>query len=147
MVVMTAKLSKKKLLPVAAALLLIAALVFFLRSPDRRPDDAGETAAGPAAFLSSFGYTVDEDSVQVQQVRIPAEPSEVFERYNALQKSQGYDLSALAGKSVTRYVYRLDGCGEGEWFGTVLEYRGDVVGGDVASAAPGGQMHGFARPA
>ena len=146
MVVMTAKLSRKKLLVAAVAALLIVVLVFCLRNPGQAPD--GETQVqSRTAFLSSFGYSVDGESEQVQTVRIPTEPSEVFDRYNELQKSQGYDLSALSGKNVTRYVYRLEDCGEGEWYATVLEYRGKIVGGDVSDSAPGGRMHGFAKPA
>ena len=80
-------------------------------------------------------------------MRIPTEPSEVFDRYNELQKSQGYDLSALAGRNVRRSVYEVSDGGEGQWYATVLEYRGKIVGGDVASSDPGGRMHGFARPA
>ena len=141
MVVMTAKVSRKKLLLAAVAVAAIAALVLLLRPAGA----AAQNADDRAAFLASFGYTVVDAPVQTQSVRIPAEPSEVFDRYNALQKSQGYDLSALAGKTVTRYVYPLTDCGEGEWFATVLEYRGKIVGGDVANSASGGQMHGFAR--
>ena len=138
MVVMTAKLSKKKLI---CALLVVAALaallVFCLRNPggEGKNDDR-------LAFLSSFGYSVRGEPVQVQQVKIPAEPSEVFDRYNALQLSQGYDLSRLAGRSVTRYVYELES-EDGAWYATVLEHRGQIVGGDVASPDPGGTMHGF----
>ena len=147
MVVMTAKLSRKKLLIAAAAVGLIVVLAFCLRGPGQDPEDADPQSDARASFLSSFGYTVGETPVQVQTVRVPSEPSEVFDRYYELQKSQGYDLSALSGKNITRYVYKLDGCGEGEWYATVLEYRGQIVGGDVASSTPGGQMHGFARPA
>ena len=81
-------------------------------------------------------------ALQVQQVKIPSEPSEVFDRYNALQLSQGYDLSRLAGQCVTRYVYELES-DQGAWYATVLEHRGKIVGGDVASPDPGGTMHGF----
>ncbi len=148
MVVMTAKVSKKKLLLLAAAVVaVIAVLVFCLKNPGLQTDTAEGQADARAAFLSSFGYSVGEAPVQTETVRIPTEPSEVFDRYNALQKSQGYDLSALAGRSVTRYVYKLEDAGDGEWYATVLEYRGEIVGGDVSNSAPGGQMHGFARPA
>ena len=138
MVVMTAKLSKKKLI---CTLLVVAALAALLVLCLRDP--GGETKNDDRlAFLSSFGYSVKGDPVQVQQVKIPSEPSEVFERYNALQLSQGYDLSPLAGQNVTRYVYELEG-GDGLWYATVLEHRGQIVGGDVASPDPGGTMHGF----
>ena len=138
MVVMTAKLSKKKLLLALLAVAAVAALlVLCLRDPG-----GGEKNDDRLAFLSSYGYSVKGEPVQVQQVKIPSEPSEVFDRYNALQLSQGYDLSRLAGQCVTRYVYELES-DQGAWYATVLEHRGKIVGGDVASPDPGGTMHGF----
>lgn len=138
MVVMTAKLSKRKLFGILIAIAALAVLlVFCLREPDG--EDANDDRL---AFLSSFGYSVKGDSVQVQQVRIPAEPSEVFDRYNALQLSQGYDLSKYAGQNVMRYVYELES-EDGAWYATVLERRGEIIGGDVSSPDPGGTMHGF----
>ena len=145
MVVMTAKLSKKKLLIAVVAVAAVVVLALCLRGTGAQEAD-GQADAG-AAFLASFGYSVGDAPVQVQTVRIPTEPSEVFDRYNELQKSQGYDLSALAGRNVRRSVYEVSDGGEGRWYATVLEYGGKIVGGDVASIDPGGRMHGFARPA
>ncbi len=150
MVVMTAKLSKKKLLCALAAIAaLVILLVCCLRGggSETKPT-AGEENDARLAFLSSFGYTVNGEPTEVQQMRIPQEPSEVFERYNALQKSQGYDLSQYAGQTLTRYVYALENYDDTGacWYATVLEYQGEIVGGDVACGEPGGIMHGFVRP-
>ena len=95
MVIMTAKLSKPKLI---LALLILAAVVLLtviiLSGSGQSPEEA-DVSVGAAtnsdrlAFLSSFGWTVNGDPVQTQQVRIPDTPSEVFDRYNELQISQG----------------------------------------------------------
>ena len=138
MVVMTAKLSKRKLI---WALLIVAAVAALLVLCLKNPGDGGKND-DRLAFLSSFGYSVRGEPVQVQQVKIPSEPSEVFDRYNALQLSQGYDLRRFAGRNLTRYVYELES-DDGQWYATVLEHRGQIVGGDVASPDPGGTMHGF----
>lgn len=146
MVVMTAKLSKKKLIGAAVAIVaLIVLLVFCLKNPGA--NTAQEDAR--AQYLTSFGYSVRPEPVQVRQVTVPSDPSEVFDRYNALQKSQGFDLSQYAGRNVMRYVYELEDYDDsGEiWYATILEYQGEIVGGDVASSAEGGAMHGFQRPA
>lgn len=52
------------------------------------------------------GWQVEPEPVKTQQVTVPADPSEVFLRYNELQISQGYDLLQYSGKELTRYVYR-----------------------------------------
>ena len=150
MVVMTAKLSKKKLLGALAA---IVALIVLLAScmkggGDMPPADAAMENDDRIAFLSSFGYTVNGEPTETQQIRIPDEASEVFDRYNALQQSQGYDLSQYAGQTVTRYVYQLENYDDTgtPWFATVLVLNGEIIGGDVASSEPDGPMHGFAHP-
>ena len=79
---------------------------------------------------------------------IPSEPNQVFDRYNALQKCQGYDLSKFAGKKLMRYVYEIKnypGATE-PVLATLLVYKNTVVGGDVTNTAPGGKIQGFAMP-
>ena len=152
MVILTAKLNKGKLL---AALLILAVLIAatILNCSGGQPD-----AAAPAdnlrasnndervAFLASFGWTVQADPVKMQQVRIPDTASEVFDRYNQLQKSQGFDLAQYAGKTVQQFVYEISNeAQEGPVYATVLVYKETIIGGDVSSAATGGVMHGFAR--
>ena len=71
--------------------------------------------------------------------------TEVFDRYNQLQKNQGYDLSHYAGKKVMRYVYQIQnfpGATE-PVYATVLVHKNQVIGGDVTNTAPGGKVQGF----
>ena len=151
MVVMTAKLSKKKLLGALAA---IAAGIILLSccmkgGSDAMPaEDAAMENDDRIAFLSSFGYTVNGEPTETQQIRIPEAGSEVFDRYNALQQSQGYDLSQYAGQTVTRYVYKIENYDDTgtDWFATLLVLDGKIIGGDVASSESDGPMHGFAHP-
>lgn len=113
MVIMTAKLSKGKLL--AALLILVVLIVATIAictgessaPPQTGPNVTAATNEDRLAFLSGFGWNVSVDPVDTQQVRIPDQPSEVFDRYNDLQKSQGFDLSQYAGQTATRYVYEI----------------------------------------
>ena len=160
MMIMTAKVSKLRL---AVILLLLAlaifAAVFLLRRSER--SGASGAAAGSAqaqqadtnegrvAFLSSFGWEVRPEPVQTQNVRIPDEPSDLFTRYNQLQLSQGYDLTAYAGQNVGRYVYEITNYPDasGVYYATLLVSDGEIIGGDVCSQEQGGAMHGFRLPA
>ncbi len=156
MMIVTAKLSKSKIL---TALLLIAAAavcIFLLtRTSGAEAASAGahDTAAKTndqrVAFLASYGYQVEPEPVQTQEVRIPKEFPDVLARYNEVQKAQGFDLSKLAGKQVKRYVYRVTNYpdADGEVLATLLVYKNKVVGGDVCSSAQNGFLHGFAMPA
>ena len=150
MMVMTAKVDFKKILiALVAAVAVIVALVLLFGG---NKDDATPTAAPSVSnndarvqFLESYGWDVSTSPTESSQIRIPEESTEVFDRYNALQKSQGYDLSEYAGKTVMRYVYKVNnfpGATE-PVYATVLVHKNQVIGGDVTNTAPGGVIQGF----
>ena len=154
MVVMTAKIDKKKIAVVLAALLLVVALVILFSGGKRAQAPAPETTPAISTnedrvkFLTDLGWSVTHSPVQTQQVRIPEESSAVYDRYNALQKSQGFDLTQYAGKTVTRYVYAVQnypGATE-PVYATLLVHEGQIIGGDVTSTAPGGKIQGLKMP-
>lgn len=158
MVIMTAKVSRKKIAAIALLLALIAVvLCILLRNADAATPE-GDAQSGEASairtnedrlsYLASFGWEVESEPCQTQEVRIPTDPSEVFKRYNALQREQGFDLDAYAGKTVRRYVYVITNypTGESGYFATLLVYNNAVIGGDVCSSARGGVMHGLSMP-
>lgn len=153
MFVLTAKLSKSKLL--AAAVILIAAvlLIVLLATADTAPAaDAkpnGATNEDRVAFLATFGWSVSVEPTEAQKVRIPdTADNEVFARYNDLQKSQGFDLTEYAGKEVMRYVYEILNYPEASSpvYASVLVCDGCIIGGDVTNTAPEGMIHGFCMP-
>ena len=143
MVIMTAKVPKRRLLLIV--LLLIAAAVVLalcLRSAQ------GATNEARVAFLGGYGWQVEPEPVKTQLVTVPADPSEVFLRYNELQVSQGYDLLQFSGEELTRYVYRITNYPDenGVYYATLLVKDGQIVGADVASNAKTGVMHGLKMP-
>ena len=150
MVIMSAKVSKRKVLTgliVAVAVLVLLAVL--LGKAGEAPAASGSNE-GRVAFLQSFGWEVAETPVETQEVKIPVEFNNVFTRYNQLQQSQGYDLSQYAGKAVKRYVYAITNYPEDKGqnhFATVLVHGDEVIGGDVTDTRQGGNMHGFAMPA
>lgn len=96
------------------------------------------------AFLSQFGWQVNEEPVEVEEVVIPADFNEVYHNYNAIQLEQGLDLTNYAGKTCKRWVYQiLNYPREGDVRATLLIYDGRVIGGDVSSASLNGFMAGF----
>ena len=152
MMVMTAKVDKKKMFLVilaAAALILAGCLLL----GDR--EETAATAAGMVSnndqrvqFLKDFGWEVTTSPVETSQVKIPEESSPVFDRYNNLQKSQGYDLTEYAGKKVMRYVYKVSNYpGTQEpVYATLLVYKNKIIGGDVTDTAAKGKIQGFKLP-
>ena len=148
MMVMTAKVDFKKImLALTAAAALILALVLLIGSKDSAQTAAPAPSAndGRVTFLTDFGWDVTTSPVESGRVRIPEDSSEVFDRYNTLQKSQGYDLSKYAGKQVMRYVYKLNNYPDAKEpvYATLLVYKDKIIGGDINDTTPGGRVQGF----
>ena len=152
MMVMTAKVDLKKImLALAAVAALIVALIMLMGDGK----DATQTAAPPLSsndgrvkFLEGLGWEVTTSPTESGQVKIPSEESEAFRRYNALQKSQGYDLSKFAGKNVMRYVYQLNNFpgATDPVYATLLVYKNEIIGGDVTQSGAKGKIQGLKRP-
>ena len=151
MLVMTAKVDKKKIAIILVAVIAViaGALLLFGGSNDT-PTASTNVSNNDArvAFLKSFGWDVTNSPVESSQVRIPEESSEVFDRYNALQKSQGYDLSAYAGKTVMRFVYKINNFPNATEpvYATLLVYKNQIIGGDVTDTSAKGKVYSFKMP-
>ena len=151
MMVLTAKVDFKKImLALTAVAALILALILLLGGNDTTQTGAMNPSAndGRVQFLKNFGWDVTTSPTESGRVRIPQESSEVFDRYNMLQKGQGYDLSKYAGKTVMRYVYKINNYpGDTEpVYATVLVYKNQIIGGDVTDTAAKGHIRGFKMP-
>ena len=153
MFVMTAKVDKKKIAIILTCIIAAVALLIMLIGGGK--DQSAATGVISVAnnddrvnFLSGFGWEVTNSPVQTGQVRIPEKANEVFERYNMLQKSQGYDLSAYEGQTVMRYVYQINnypGATE-PVYATGLISKNQVIGGDITDTAAKGVIRGFKMP-
>lgn len=151
MMVMTTKVDIKKILIVLAAVVaVILAVVLLFGGSGDAPTDAKTISNNDARvkFLEGFGWQVSASPTESSQVRIPQEQSEVYSRYNTLQKSQGYDLSQFAGKTVMRYVYKVNNFpgATDPVYATVLVYKNQVIGGDITDTSPKGKVQGFKMP-
>ena len=151
MLVMTAKVDKKKIaIILAAVILVITMIVMLVRGGSSTPTASTGVSNNDArvAFLKSFGGDVTTSPVESSQVRIPEKTTEVFDRYNELQKSQGYDLKEFAGKTATRYVYKVNNYpgATAPVYATILVYKNQVIGGDVTDTSAKGVVRGFKMP-
>ena len=133
---------------IAAVAALILAVILLMGGGET---STTETAApsvsgndGRVQFLKSFGWDVTTSPTESSQVRIPQETTEVFDRYNSLQKGQGYDLSTYAGKNVMRYVYQINNYPGATQpvYATLLVHKGQVIGGDVSTGKVGDTAFG-----
>lgn len=153
MFVLTLKWNKRTavLVIAAAAVVLIALILLFGRS--------GESSSAPVtgtrlnstekrvAYLASLGWTAESASETEQQILIPKEFGEVYEKYNDLQIAQGFDLRDYRGMDATVYTYTVTNhpCGD-DVIAQLIVFAGEAIGGDIHSSALDGFMHGL-KPA
>lgn len=157
MFILSIKASRKKFLTFTVGVIILIAVLAAVFWPAPGPD-AGETgrtlinAAGTndqrVVFLKQFGWDVDANSFEVEEVRIPEVFDDVYNNYNDIQKKQGYDLTKYAGKRVKRYTYTVSNYPSGlkGVRANLLVYKNKVIGGDICSVALDGFMHGFETP-
>ncbi|MBO5377482.1 MAG: DUF4830 domain-containing protein [Ruminiclostridium sp.] len=89
----------------SAVILITAVTAVICNVSADEPD--GSTAALVAAFIEENGYKVS--SPLTKEITIPSEFSDVYEKYNELQRRQGFDLRRHKGKSAVSYTFNVTG--------------------------------------
>ena len=96
-----------------------------------------KTEKGRMDYLETLGYDVDDEPVFVNDEKLPKVFDAVTEKYNDLQRAQGFDLVKYAGKKLTGYTYRITSfpdntkVGDEQYLVTLIVYKDKVVGADV----------------
>jgi hypothetical protein len=147
MMFMTAKLDVKKVaitIAAVAGVILAIILLFGGGSAETAAPDLSSNDAR-VEYLEGLGWQVNASPVESGQVRIPTQTTEVYDRYNDLQKAQGFDLTRFAGKTVMRYVYKVTNYPNATEpvYATLLIYKNQVIGGDITDTAAKGKIQGF----
>ncbi len=159
MFIFTAKIAKEKLiigiLGIAAAIVLLV-LMLGGGAEATEAEKTTETISTTGItgnddrleYLNALGWVVEETPVETIEVMIPEEGDKVFDRYNELQMSQGFDLSRFAGKKVKKITYQVlnHPSGEEDVHLTIYTCKKEIIGGDVSSGTEGGFMHGLQMP-
>ncbi len=127
----------KRGLAIALALIIIAFLAVARAASIKASAIDGSTHEKRMLYISSLKLSVQEENATSKQTVIPAEFSAVYEEYNKLQKSAGFDLSGYRGKEVTVYTYPLFGEQKNL---TLIVYSGNIIGGDICDISVNGNM-------
>lgn len=111
----------------------------------------GNTTASADPFrdyLASFGWETDGSQPTAEEVTLPDTFGAVYADYLTCQRACGFSLEDYAGKTVTRYSYRVTNYPTGEQavLADLLVYQGEVVGGDIRSADLDGFLHSLIYP-
>lgn len=93
---------------IAAAILFLSAKLF---KTEETPVYEMNSNAMRVEFLNSCGLIVKPDA-ETQDITIPQYFGTIYEEYNELQKTQGFDLKKYAGEEAVLYRYTVLNCPE-----------------------------------
>lgn len=144
--VLSLGVNKKRIVAVIALVAIVVCAFLFIPDKPEPPVYYAMTNDERLAFLCSFGWVLEEEPADVREIVIPAEFSDVYTAYNDMQRAQGFDLEPYAGEKCTQYRYivtNYQDCTD-TVIATLLVMEDVIVGGDIASEAADGFMHGFA---
>ncbi len=157
MFIFTAKFDKKK--AIIAVLLLGVLLCTIILAAGNRDSNPVQTSSLSAVvknngqrvdYLSSFGWEIETEPLETQEILIPAKFDSVYEEYNKLQQTQGFNLKNYCGMEATRYTYKVlnypDSSKQNTVVADIIVYRNQVIAGDIQSVSLGGFMHGLEFP-
>lgn len=124
-----------KRLAITVFILAIAAAIIFplIRNNDRRAENADDVKE----YLITRG--IEAVFLSEKEITIPAEFGEVYVRYNDLQRKNGFNLLPHRGHAAKLYAFTLPDLSEAH----VIVCCGEIVGGDISTAALGGEMRGL----
>lgn len=133
--------TKKRLIIVFAVFICVGLICCEIYAAGNNNINA-KTNADRLIFIKDLGYTVLSDEPTAKLVTVPEVFYDVYDNYNALQQSVGYDLSLYKGCEVMMYTYKINPPSSytGECVINIIVYNDRVIGGDVSSTALGGFM-------
>ena len=150
MIGFTAKITKTRFFT-ALAVILIPLLIFSATYISRMQKNTdinleGKTSAQRVEFLKQFGWECGNTEETVKDTVIPSVFDNVYEAYNNIQLTQGFDLSKYKGESAKLYSIKINNYpANSEYvYATLLVKDGIIIGGDIHSTELNGFMHGFA---
>lgn len=132
---------------IIAASLLIAA-VMLCSNPGgfgfRETINASEIS-GREKYLNSFGWEIDVNSEESEEILLPKSFDGVISEYAKMQDEQGFEFSLRAGTECIKYTYIVTNYPNytGTVYATLYVAGCRVIGGDIHAAELNGFMHGI----
>lgn len=157
MFVFSLKANRTRIIALLLFAIIIFAMLYFTRDKETPVVDGdginlkASDEKERIAFLSQFGWKIDEEPTAVEEIIIPSQFDEVYEKYNQLQRSQNLDLEKYAGKTAKKWTYTVKNYPGYESDNSciranIIVYDGAVIGGDISSLEQGGFTAGFDFP-
>lgn len=101
-------------------------------------------------YIESLGWQIEKSPIEISHLTIPNDFDAVFDTYNSIQISSGFNLASFRGKSVSRYSYKVlnhKRSDDTDVIASVLVYDSRIIAGDISSTEENGFMHGITETA
>ncbi len=97
-------------------------------------------------FLNRYGWEVDPEPKEIQEIVIPGEFDSVYQEYNQIQIEEGMNLEKFKGKPVKKYTYLVNNFEyHGSVYANLLIYKNTVIAADLCSAKKDGFLQGLSK--
>ena len=84
---------------------------------------------------------MQEEYISKKEITIPTEFSDVYIKYNELQKKVGFDLLSFKGAKATVYTYKVTDYKElKNAYANLIICNGKIIGGDIFTTDLKGEM-------
>ena len=105
------------------------------------------TDADRIAFLSSYGWEIEEKALETLDLVLPAELGQKWSDYVNLQDGQGFPFSDYGGQAVRRYTYAVTNYENGSrGVQANLDHCGDkIIGADIIVTGEGGGQYDIVK--
>lgn len=154
MFVYSVKGKKIRNIMICFAVIIAASLIYcFLNRADPYTVVSGEhtfnikieNESDVKSFLEQFGKKVSDSPTEISTVRIPGVFNDTYTEYNALQLSQGFDLTKYMGQACTKYTYSVLNYPDKDRTvnANVLVCGDKVIAADISETAYMGSMEGL----
>ncbi|MEE1218303.1 MAG: DUF4830 domain-containing protein [Ruminococcus sp.] len=97
-----------------------------------------ENPTDERSFLSQFGLNAVSKSRVCEDITIPSEFNEIYNKYNTLQNKVGLDLSRYSGKTVKRVTYKLADSKLN--YAVILVYKNRIIAGHLTNGEYGDKL-------
>ncbi len=99
--------------------------------------DGMKTTEDLAEFAENLGFSVDAAPIETVNVKLPTKFDAVLDKYNDIQKSQGFNLAKYKNKEVVRHSFRVTALPDEQSLPkedvllTFILHKDKIIGGDL----------------
>lgn len=155
MFVLSLKMSKIKLIIGFSTVLILAIIAtnFLANSEitETRTKASKEiilkTLEQKTSYIKSLGWEISPDPIEVIEIAIPKEFTDVYNNYNKIQLDSGYNLENYKGKVAKKWTFNITNFTDSseKVRCNIIIIDNKLIGGDISSVAFDGFMTGLIK--